>query len=61
MGYIRSNEDYYESLGFSHKEARVRVALDKANIDYGYCNPLKAKFAHEEEQEIRKRIENENS
>ncbi len=59
MGYIRSNEDYYRSLGMGDKEIKVQMALDKAKIDYGYCNPIKAKLAHEEEQEIRKRIENE--
>lgn len=54
MGYIRSNEDYYESLGYSSKEARVQAALDSANIDYGYCNPRKAKAAWEAEAAIRK-------
>lgn len=60
MSYIRSNEDYFESLGMSPAEARreARIfdsgALD--HIDHGYCNPRKAKQAAEEEAEIRKRF-----
>lgn len=53
MGYIRSNEDYYESLGCSPTEARVQVAIDKKGVDYGYCNPRKAKEAAKEEAAIR--------
>lgn len=53
MGYIRSDEDYYASLGMGVREARVQVAIDKAGIDYGYCNPRKAKEAAELEAEIR--------
>jgi len=53
MGYIRDNEDYYISIGYSSEDARKQVELDERspNIDYGYCNPLKAKFAAEEEEE----------
>jgi hypothetical protein len=57
MGYIRSNEEYYESLGYSSKEAKVRVELDKHHIDYGVCNPIKAKLAAEEEDKIRRSLE----
>lgn len=53
MGYIRSNEDYYKSLGFS----KIQVELDKRNIDYGFCNPIKAKLAAEEEEEIRENLQ----
>lgn len=56
MGYIRSNEDYYASMGYSHDRAREQCAIDDANIDYGYCNPIKAKQAYEDEQEIKKRV-----
>ena len=37
MGYIRDNEDYYCSLGYSPSEANKQVAIDNANIDYGFC------------------------
>lgn len=29
MGYIRDNEDYYRSLGYSAERARVEAALDR--------------------------------
>lgn len=53
MGYIRDNEDYYVSLGYSPSEAKKQVEKDKRtqNIDYGYCNPIKAKLASEEEED----------
>lgn len=57
MGYIRSNEDYYNSLGFSPLEAKVQVEMDKRSVDIGYCNPIKAKLAAEEEAEIRANLE----
>ncbi len=57
MGYIRSNEEYYESLGYSVKEAEIQAELDRHNIDYGFCNPRKAKEVAEQEVEIRKDIE----
>ncbi len=57
MGYIRSNEDYYQSLGYSPKEAKIQAELDKRKIDYGYCNPIKAKLAAEEEEEVRRNVE----
>jgi hypothetical protein len=56
MGYIRDNEDYYVSMGYSPDRAREQCAIDDANIDYGYCNPIKAKQAAEDEQEIRERV-----
>lgn len=59
MGYIRSNEDYYESLGFSPLEAKVQVEMDKRGVDYGVCNSIKAKLAAEEEGEIRGNFQNE--
>lgn len=57
MGYIRSNEDYYASLGYSPKEAAIQVEIEKAGIDYGVCNPRKAKEAAEQEAEIRAKLE----
>lgn len=60
MGYIRSNEDYFQSIGMSPAKARREAkiyesgALDR--IDYGFCNPRKAKQAAEEEAEIRNRF-----
>ena len=59
MGYIRSNEDYYRHQGLSEKEVKVQIALDKARLDYGTCNPLKAKRAAEAEEEIRRKVESE--
>jgi hypothetical protein len=56
MGYIRTNEDYYASLGMSPERAALEVELDKARIDYGVCNPRKAKLAAEQEAEIRARL-----
>lgn len=58
MAYIRDNEDYYVSQGMSPSEARIQDAVDRANIDYGYCNPIKAKLASEDEEEIRKNAGN---
>jgi len=55
MGYIRDNEDYYVSTGMSPESAREQVAIDEAGIDYGYCNPIKAKLAAEEEEELLKK------
>lgn len=60
MGYIRSNEDYYESLGYSPLEAKVQAEMDKRGVDYGVCNPVKAKMAAEEEAEIRANLQREN-
>jgi hypothetical protein len=52
MGYIRSDEDYYISLGMSPKKAAVQAELDRRGVDYGYCNPIKAKLAAEVEAEV---------
>jgi transcriptional regulator of nitric oxide reductase len=56
MGYIRSNEDYYQSLGYSNQEIKRRIAYDEAGIDHGVCNPIKSKIADEEEREIDKQL-----
>ena len=58
MGYIRSNPDWYENQGMSPSEAERQVKKDKMteSIDYGFCNPIKAKFASEEEDEIERSI-----
>ena len=53
MGYIRSNEDWYISQGMSPKEAHIQEAIDEAHLDYGYCDPRKAKDSAEDEQVIR--------
>ena len=56
MGYIRSNEDYYESCGMSPANARRQVLKDKlmGNADPGVCNPGKAKEYAEKEDEVDK-------
>jgi len=46
-------------MGYSPQRAAEQVAIDKANIDYGCCNPIKAKIAHEEEQAIRRKVREE--
>jgi hypothetical protein len=56
VAYIRSDEDYYASLGYSPERIKVEIAINKANIDYGVCNPRKAKLAAEQEEEIRRKI-----
>lgn len=56
MAYIRSNEDWYAAMGYSAHEAKVQAELDKRGIDYGVCNPLKAKHAAKEEAEIRREL-----
>lgn len=56
MPYIRSDEDYYASLGMSEKESRVQVRLDREGVDYGVCNPRKAREAAEREAEIRREV-----
>jgi hypothetical protein len=56
MGYIRSNEDYYESMGYSPCEARIQARMFEMgadDIDYGFCNRRKAREAEEEERSIR--------
>ena len=58
MGYIRSNEDWDRAMGISPHEARVQAALDKRGVDYGVCNPIKAKFAAGVEEEIRRELKN---
>lgn len=60
MPYIRTNEDYYASLGMSPKAVLIAEALDEVKIDYGFCNPRKAREAAELEEEIRKKVEEEN-
>ncbi len=57
MGYIRDDEDYYRSLGYS--DERIAIELATSHIDYGYCNPIKAKLADEEEKEIVKKLKEE--
>lgn len=57
MGYIRDDEDYYISLGYSSEKAAIMAATD--HLDYGYCNPIKAKLADEEEKEIIKKLKEE--
>lgn len=57
MAYIKSDEDYNQSLGISPKEAKIQKELDRRNIDYGYCNPRKARWAQKIEDEIRKQFE----
>lgn len=52
MAYIRDNEDYYISEGYSPSQAKMQVRLDKENIDYGFCNPKKIKQADQIEKEI---------
>lgn len=56
MGYIRDNEDWYYAMGYSASEAKIRAKLDQRNLDYGFCNPIKAKLAAEEEDEVRKEL-----
>jgi hypothetical protein len=61
MGYIRSNSDYYISCGRSSKEASIQDAIDKRGLDHGFCNPIKAKIADEEEKEIREEFRDKES
>jgi len=56
MAYVRSNEDWYRSQGYSTREARVQVEMDRRGVDYGVCNPIKAKIAAEEEAELRREL-----
>jgi hypothetical protein len=57
MGYIRSNEDWYRSMGYSDKEIKVQKELERRGVDYGYCNPRKVKRAAEVEAEVRRELE----
>lgn len=56
MPYIRTNEDYYESLGMSPIEAVVQAELDRRGLDSGYCNPIKEKIMQEEAEEIKRKL-----
>jgi hypothetical protein len=56
MGYIRTNEDYYISCGYSPREAEIKSKMDEQGVDYGYCNPMKAKIADEQEKKIRQEL-----
>ncbi len=60
MGYIRTNEDYYRSLGYSPEAARIEGALADAGIDTdeGVCNPIKLKNAEDQRQEMAEKIGN---
>jgi len=60
MGYIRNNEDYYVSQGFSPKQASIQTKIDNCHIDYGFCNPNKAKEAAKVEKEIKEKEGNQN-
>jgi hypothetical protein len=59
VAYIRSNEDWYRSMGISPFEVKVQDELDRRGVDYGVCNPIKAKRAAEVEEEIRRELTNE--
>ena len=61
MGYIRSNEDYFRSIGYSAEEARVEAAaVDRGiDIDEGYCNPIKLKAAEDIRSVIRDELASE--
>ena len=56
MPYIRSNEEYYESRGYSPLEARVQAEADRRYGDDGWCNLRKIKERGEVEDEIRQQI-----
>lgn len=53
MGIIRTNEDWDQAMGISSIESKIQKRLEAEGIDYGYCNPIKAKRASELEEEIR--------
>lgn len=60
MGYIRSNEDYYIAQGMTPRQAEIQCEMDRLGadrIDHGYCNPIKAKLAADEEDCLRKKAE----
>jgi len=59
MGYIRDNVDAFIDEGYSPEEAEVQARLLEEDIDYGFCNPIKAKLAHEDEQRIRDEVKQE--
>jgi hypothetical protein len=50
-----TREDYIED-GVDEETAEVWAEMDRRGVDYGVCNPIKAKFAAEEEDEIRAKI-----
>jgi len=56
MAYIRTNEDYYRSLGMSTENAKVQVEMDKRGVDAGYCNPRKAKEYAQVENEVKAQV-----
>lgn len=59
MGYIRSNEDYYVSTGYSPEQAKVEAEMDRRSCDLGFCNPIKAKMYEEERKDVEKQIKEE--
>jgi hypothetical protein len=61
MGYIRSDEDWYIANGMSQSEAAKQVRRDELSrdIDYGVCNPRKAKQAAEDEAKIERQLDEE--
>lgn len=60
MGYIRTDEDYYESLGMSPKEAAAQAEAERrCGHSGGYCNPRKATEFADTVEEVRKEQEDE--
>lgn len=50
MNYIRTNGDYYRSLGESPERAQLlgHLADQGEQFDEGYCNPIKLRAAQEQ-------------
>jgi hypothetical protein len=59
MAYIRSDEDYYISLGMNPTEARIQVEAERrCGHDGGYCNPRKISELNEAIAEVRQELAN---
>ena len=56
MAYIRSNGDWDRAMGISPHESKVQEELKRRGVDYGVCNPRKAKLAAEIEAEVRRAL-----
>lgn len=61
MGYIRSNQDWYENQGISPAAAARQVRKDQlmGSVDHGYCNPHKAREADDHERRVEAQLDRE--
>ena len=43
-------------MGISPHESKVQAEMERRGVDYGVCNPIKAKRAAEVERQVREEL-----